>query len=304
MKTMFADFNALTEAGRVRLTTRGSEADIARTGARPGDWVWLSDGELIVGAQIATDERYALVGDPDWETLVHLDDDDSADHCKVQAELEKLLADPRRSVEREGRIFELLTIFEILAPAEAKADIPAEYFSSLRAQTLAMMGKPELALVEVADARRGGHAGTADDRLFLEILRRIDLPRAVREASAFAARNDLPAAVLATCIDVLTDHAEHLPDDQFGPVGDQILKLAERYDHASDRDESDAQTTALFNFNRGMTLLRLGRSDEARAALMQARLIMNSTREATEPNGYDARAKNFADRIRATSPAA
>jgi len=62
MKTMFADFNAMTEAGHVSLSTRGSQADIERTGARPGDWVWLSDGEVIFGAQLAIDDRYGLVG--------------------------------------------------------------------------------------------------------------------------------------------------------------------------------------------------------------------------------------------------
>ena len=50
MKTIYADYNAATEAGQICLTTRGSQVDIERTGARPGDWVWLSDREVVVGA--------------------------------------------------------------------------------------------------------------------------------------------------------------------------------------------------------------------------------------------------------------
>jgi len=73
MRTIYADFNATTEAGHVSLTTVGSQEDIACAGLRPGDWAWLSDGDLIVGAQLAIDDRHGLVGVADWETLVHLD---------------------------------------------------------------------------------------------------------------------------------------------------------------------------------------------------------------------------------------
>ncbi len=51
MKTMFADFNAMTESEHVRLTTRGSQDDMERLGIKPGEWVWLSDGEMQVGAR-------------------------------------------------------------------------------------------------------------------------------------------------------------------------------------------------------------------------------------------------------------
>ena len=77
MKTIYADYNAVTEAGYVCLTTRGSQEDILRLGLGPGDWAWLSDTEVMVVAQLAIDDRYGLVGVPDWETLVHLDDQDT-----------------------------------------------------------------------------------------------------------------------------------------------------------------------------------------------------------------------------------
>jgi len=46
-------------------------------------------------------------------------------------------------------------------------------------------------------------------------LRRIDLPRAKREADAVAARLDVPAALLAECVNVLATYANDLTDDQF-----------------------------------------------------------------------------------------
>ena len=75
MTTVFADFNAMTEAEHVRLNCRGSAEDLGRAGVRPGHSVWLSDGELVVGARVDVDPYYGLVGVPDWDTLVHLDDE-------------------------------------------------------------------------------------------------------------------------------------------------------------------------------------------------------------------------------------
>jgi hypothetical protein len=69
MTTIYADFNALTEDRSIRLTTRGSQADIQKYGIQPGDWVLLSDGELQVGARIAEDARYGWIGIPSWETM-------------------------------------------------------------------------------------------------------------------------------------------------------------------------------------------------------------------------------------------
>ena len=77
MKTIFADFNAMTESEKIRLTCSGSEVDIKQAGAKPGDRVWLSDGEVLVGARLETDPAYGLVGIPAWGTMVHLGDSDA-----------------------------------------------------------------------------------------------------------------------------------------------------------------------------------------------------------------------------------
>ena len=115
MKTMYADFNAMT-----RPTVSASDTGLAgrhrHRCSELGDWVWLTDSELIVVRRSPRTSATELPSaTPTGRRLVHLDDDDAADRCKVRAELQKLLTDPRRSVEQEGRIFELLTIFEMLA---------------------------------------------------------------------------------------------------------------------------------------------------------------------------------------------
>ncbi len=114
MKTIFADYNAATESGHLRLNCKASQEDIAKAQLHPGDWAWLSDGEVIVGAQLAIDDRYGLVGVPDWGTLVHLDDADSRDFEKVQTELQWLSQKAQRSLDEERRVLELLTISKLL----------------------------------------------------------------------------------------------------------------------------------------------------------------------------------------------
>src|SRR5436309_12319956 len=120
MKTVFADYNAMTESGHLRLGFRASQEDIAKAHLRPGDWAWLNDGEVMIGAQLAIDDRYGMVGVPDWETLVHLDDEESHDFERVRSELERLRRNPNRSLDKEKRILQLLTISEIVAPPEVK----------------------------------------------------------------------------------------------------------------------------------------------------------------------------------------
>lgn len=63
----------MTKAGHVRMALPCSDEGIQELGVRPGDWVWLSDTEVVVGAKLAVDDRYELVAIPDWETVAHLD---------------------------------------------------------------------------------------------------------------------------------------------------------------------------------------------------------------------------------------
>lgn len=64
---IFADFNARTSDDRVRLDTVGSRASLIDHEVRPGDWVWLSDGEVRVRALVEHEDGklFARVA---WET--------------------------------------------------------------------------------------------------------------------------------------------------------------------------------------------------------------------------------------------
>ncbi len=45
----------------------------------------------MVGAQLAIDDRYGLVGVPDWDTIIHFDDEGATDVHRIGAELTPLL---------------------------------------------------------------------------------------------------------------------------------------------------------------------------------------------------------------------
>ena len=214
MKTISADYNAMTEAGHVRLTLPCSQDDILRLGLRPGDWAWLSDTEVMVGAQLAIDDRYGLVGVPDWDTLVHLDDEGADDSLRITAELHPLLTKEPPSSDDEPRILELLTQLEHAPPPRFNDSSP-EFLAFRRALALRQMDKLGLALLEMNDARRVRPHDPTLAFVYLDILRLEDLPSAVSEAHKFAELPDVRALVLSACINILATWAEHASDDQF-----------------------------------------------------------------------------------------
>ena len=129
MNTIFADFNARTFSGDVCLTTQGSQRDIQARGVNPGDWVWLSDGELIIGAQIRDDDDGGLVGVPAWETMVYLEPE--MEFKDALAEYKQLSANHPRTREQEARILQLLTWMEPAIPAMNPAEMPFEVESTV-----------------------------------------------------------------------------------------------------------------------------------------------------------------------------
>jgi tetratricopeptide (TPR) repeat protein len=272
MRTVFADYNAATEAGHLRLTFKASQEDIAKSQLRPGDWTWLSDGELVVGAQLAIDDRYGLVGVVDWDTLVHLDDEGADDFDRVCAELDPLITSHSPSGEDEARIFQLLTQIEYVAPSSF-GDAERAYIRFRRALALRNMGKLSLALVEMEDARDARPGDPAVIFVYLDLLRLEDLPSAVAEAEAIADTPGVPALVLAACINILASDAEQMPDDQFESRAERVLALCLRFDDAPDLDQAGPSLKALSYFNRGFMHLRAGRIPEARHAFEGARQI-------------------------------
>lgn len=273
MNTIFADFNAMTEAGAVRLNCLGSRDGIQAAGLQPGDWAWLSDGELIVGAQLREDPLYTIIGIPDWKTLIHLDDDDAQDAERVSRELNTLLARSGRSEDEEWRVFQLLAILERIAPAENLTNLRPGCFSFRRAAILLLLGRPELALVEIEQARRIAPGVASDDQIYLEILRRIDLDRAVREATRIAEREGTSAEVLASCVNVLATKADASPNVDRAEFDRTILDWVERFERAPGRSLVRASTLGLLQYNLGRSLTALGRLPEAQDAFDLAHKI-------------------------------
>jgi tetratricopeptide (TPR) repeat protein len=269
MKTMFADFNSMTESGYVSLATRGSLADIERTGARPGDWVWLSDGEVIFGAQLAIDDRYGLVGVLDWDTLVHLDEDGADDFDRVRDELKHLMSKEPPAMADEPRILELLTQLEHFTPAHLSDTVPGMLLFR-RALALRNMGKLGLALLEMRAARSAHPSDPEIAFVYLDLLRLEDLPSALVEAEKITESTSVPALVLSACINVLATQAEQMPDDQFESIEDRVLALCRRFDQAPDLDQVGESLEALSYFNRGIVHLRAGRISHAREAFERA----------------------------------
>jgi hypothetical protein len=300
MKTISADFNAMTEAGHVRLTLPCSQEGIVKLGLRPGDWAWLSDTEVMVGAQLAIDDRYGLVGVPDWDTLVHLDEEGADDFDRINAALTPLLAKEDRSSEEEPRILELLTQLDHSAPPHSSG-APPEYRAFRRALALRQMGKLGLALVEMKEARRA----RPDDAMFvfvyLDLLRLEDLPSAVSEAQSIAESPDVAALVLSACINILAVRAEQVSDEQFDSVAQQVLAWCRRFDEAPDLNQVGPSLVAMSFFNRGLVLLRAGRISLARQAFENAQQhypVGTMLEEVTGLQTYDRHAREVARHVR------
>jgi tetratricopeptide (TPR) repeat protein len=269
MMTIFADFNSMTESGHVSLSTRGSQADIERTGARPGDWVWLSDSEVIFGAQLAIDDRYGLVGVLDWDTLVHLDEEGADDFDRVRDERKPLVSKEPPSMADEPRILELLTQLEHFAPPHLRDTVPGMLVFR-RAFALRNMGKLGLALLEMKKAR-SAHPEDPEVALFyLDLLRLENLPSALMEAEKITESPAVSALVLSACINILATQAELATEDQFGPIAERVLALCRRFDQSPDLDQAGESLEALSYFNRGIVHLRAGRISQARLAFERA----------------------------------
>jgi hypothetical protein len=302
MKTISADFNAMTEAGHVRLTLPCSQEGIVKLGLRPGDWAWLSDTEVMVGAQLAIDDRYGLVGVPDWDTLIHLDDEGADDVDRITAELSPLLSKDSPSSEDEPRILELLTQLEHAAPPHFNG-ASSDFLAFRRALALRQMGKLGLALLEMKDARRARLNDPMFTFVYLDLVRLEDLPSAVSEAQSIAGTADVTALVLSACINILTAWAEQASAGEFDSIAQQVLAWCLRFDQAPDLDQAGPSLVALSYFNRGLIHLRASRISLARQAFQDAQQhypVGPILDEVTGLETYDRHAREVAERVRAT----
>lgn len=309
MTTIYADFNAMTEDYSISMTTRGSARDIEKFGVHSGDWVWLSDGELQVGARIVEDDNRQLVALPEWDTAVDYYTGEVNYEYLLQAhrEFQKLIKmPPGHSPEVERQILELSFQFEHAAPRDLLNMRPG-YFAYRRAIALYFLGRLELALIEVDAALASLPDASNFAFLYLDLLRRTNPIKAVEEAERLASMSEASAVILVSAINILASHAEDLPDDQFAPIARRTLDFYERFERSPGRGQVTASLLSLVHFNRGLVLLRLGQTELARAALELAHAIDPydlTLDEATELVSYGQRAREIAARVRAKPLAA
>ena len=301
MNVVPADYNAATVSGALPLDFRDSKRVLSELNVHPGDWVWASDGEVLVGAQLEGEWDSGLVAIPRWETLVHLDDYQTSDFPRVWQELQQALQQPGRSVEEETRVFQLLMVFDAIAPPHIKAAVPPGYLSLRMAGALHFLGEPGLALVAIEDALRDRPDDPDVLFFYLETLRRTDVARAEREAQSWAARDDASAPVLAACINIWSAAADRLSDHEFAAVAAQVLGWMDHFERAPGRDRVRASVLAQVQFNRGLLMLRSGRSGEALDALNLAHAtdpVEPSLDQARHLHQFDEKARELARSFR------
>jgi hypothetical protein len=300
MKTIFADYNAITESDQLRLGFPASQEDMRAAGLQPGDWAWLSDGEVVVGARLEVDPDHGLVGVPAWDTLVHVDSTEGRDFAAIWSDVQRLLQSPGRSIDDETKLLQLLTQVEEVAPPNSRA-VLGKILALNRVGALLFLGHPELALIEIEEAR----SRLPDDPeivfFYLEILRRVDLTRALQEAADRAERAKVAANILAVCINILATHLDGLSDEQFTEAASRLLAWIERFQEAPGRERVDASMLAAVQFNHGLTLLRLGQISEAHRAFEIAHLANPADpglREALTLDAFDLKARTIASEVR------
>ena len=221
MRTIYADFNALTESESIRLTTRGSEEDIRQYGVRPGDWVWLSDGEMLVGARVEEDPRDRLVGSPAWDTLVDLIDDPPVSLSEIETELNTLIGPGADSASvDEHRVLQLLTWWERKSPnaREGAASVTAR-----RAFALMDLGHNALALGLFKDALEVDPNNPDLISAHLILLTKTEPAQALREAEFRMRATDPSANVVAACVNALSSHTEGLSGEELYSACRRVL---------------------------------------------------------------------------------
>ena len=113
------------------------------------------------------------------------------------------------------------------------------------------------------------HGDPNDDFLVLEILRRVNLATASREAEELAANPDLRRPGSRQSAFMSWRRMRNIwPTMSSRLVAETILGLVERFERApGSRSCSTPRISRLVQFNRGLILLRLGQHREAQRSL-------------------------------------
>ena len=161
-----------------------------------------------------------------------------------------------------AHVFQLLTVFESIAPPDAFEAYPARVFRVPTRRDALAPRQPALALVEIDEARRLDPGNPNDDSLYLEILpaQRLDRERSVRPRHAgLESRRSRPGYWPSVFTSWRRSAEPCLMMEPFVRLPMRFSSWCERFDHAPGREQVRAsRTLALVQFNRGLILLRLG----------------------------------------------
>ena len=267
------DYNAATPSGSLWMDFPHTRRVLDEIDARPGDWIWATDTEVLVGAQLDVEPTYRLVAVPHRRTLVHLDDYDVSDVARFAADFKDALRPQHRTLEDEERAFRMLMVWSNkMAPPVVRE---ASLVPMVRATVAALFPMGECRLILATVAQSGPEL--RDDPYLvschLKALHLVDPGRAAAEVRTWAADPATDALVLAACIDIATAKSELVPDPTFGPMSRTILDWIGRFDRAPGRDQVSSVPLSHIHFNRGLILLRLGIREEAREAFRLAHQI-------------------------------
>jgi tetratricopeptide (TPR) repeat protein len=257
MKTIWADFNARTESDRVRLDTRGSIESLSKTPVSPDEWIWLTDDEVTVGAQVESAGN-SLLARPAWDT-VQESAPEASDAAVRQAltELRTLMTSPVRDYKAILR----------LIPLARRNEPKPGYLDFLKSRALAALGYSELALGAASDAVGAAPDAATFKHHELVLHDQVNHAGAMQEVTQLIGRSR-QALVLEACIHVLSNDARQHSGDV--DASEQILAVVSEFEKAPDRNTVPVSAVVSARLARGFALARLGRDGEARSAFSEA----------------------------------
>ena len=307
MNVIPVDYNAATPAGSLRLDFEDTQQALAAIHAHAGDWVWVSDREVLVGAQLETDPEYGLVAVPRWRTIVHLDDYREFDYPSLVRQLGQVLDYDRWNSHKATEVFRLIIVFNQIVPAhvQQERDVPTGEIFSVAANALKILGELPLALTLFNLALSERPHDPYLHLVYLIHLCVVNPVRAEEEAWSRLKDRETHAAILAGCISILSSTADQLTDADFAMAAPAILNSIDRFNHAPGRDRIRPAVLALVRVHHGLILLRLNRPTEAHAAFDQAYEINpNEPRfdAARHLTTFDDSARDLAARFRSNPP--
>jgi tetratricopeptide (TPR) repeat protein len=250
------DLNARTENDRVRLSTRTAAQSLKGHSLQPGEWVWLTDDELRVGAQIET-ANGQFFARPEWKTRLEIVTHEDVSHERVLAartELERLVlsGDLRANAE------EILRVLPVAR--RTLGDSAGWYFE---AQALAALGFFDLALLSAREAVAADPSNPRWTWLELNVRRRISLDDSLIAARTAASAFPRSAIILETFAQILSERARVTPSPRQAQICLEVLDATASMDMDPPGLDPHPIAFGSLRIMRGFALQRLGRMEEA-----------------------------------------